>query len=248
MVGTPQSSPARPPPKKEARLGTRWAWAPRDARGWGPSQSSWPRRGCRRGSAREHLRLPPRLGPPVGERANLASPLALFVGFFVGFFSKTKLVSAFGKTLSISQNTNFKLSPTALAKHPQNIAKHCFSKNTRKTPQNTKHPQNTRKTPQNTAKHHKTHLLTKQTELANKPLRSRSRGEPHGTWPWRALRAGPVAGSGSHRSNDPSRIGTIQPVPLPHGLAMVRWTDDFIFFSFFADRADGEFCFSGFIT
>jgi len=36
----------------------------------------------------------------------------------------------------------------------------------------TKHPQNTRKTPQNTAKHHKTHLLTKQTELANKPLRS----------------------------------------------------------------------------
>jgi len=53
----------------------------------------------------------------------------------------------------------------------QNTAKHSFSKNTRKTPQNT--PQNTRRTPQNTAKHHKTHLLTKQTELANKPLRSR---------------------------------------------------------------------------
>jgi len=53
-----------------------------------------------------------------------------------------------------------------IAKHPQNTAKHCFSKNTRKT------PQNTRKTPQNIAKHHKTDLLTKQTELANKPLRS----------------------------------------------------------------------------
>jgi len=42
--------------------------------------------------------------------------------------------------------------------------------NTRKTPQNTrKTPQNTRKTPQNTTKHHKTHLLTKQPEFANKP-------------------------------------------------------------------------------
>jgi len=57
-----------------------------------------------------------------------------------------------------------------IAKHPQNTAKHCFSKNTRET------QQNTRKTPINhrkhTAKHHKTHLLSKQTELANKPLRS----------------------------------------------------------------------------
>ena len=44
--------------------------------------------------------------------------------------------------------------------------------------QNTaKHPQNTRKTPQNIAKHHKTDLLTKQTELANNPLRSPERGE-----------------------------------------------------------------------
>jgi len=44
----------------------------------------------------------------------------------------------------------------------------------------TKHQQNTRKTPQNTAKHHNTHLLAKQTELANKPLRSRYRGgEPN---------------------------------------------------------------------
>jgi len=30
----------------------------------------------------------------------------------------------------------------------------------------TKHSQNTHKTPQNSAKHHKTYLLTKQTELA----------------------------------------------------------------------------------
>jgi len=45
-----------------------------------------------------------------------------------------------------------------------------FKKHSQNT---TKHPQNTRKTPQNTTKHHKTHLLlTKQTELANKPLRS----------------------------------------------------------------------------
>jgi len=57
-----------------------------------------------------------------------------------------------------------------IGKHPQNTAKHCSSK---KHSQNTtKHPQNTHKTPQNTAKHHKTHLLAKQTELANKPLRS----------------------------------------------------------------------------
>ena len=63
------------------------------------------------------------------------------------------------------------------AKHVQNIAKH---------PQNTaKHrktlffePQNTRKTPQNIAKHHKTDLLTKQTELANKPLRSPAQPPP----------------------------------------------------------------------
>ena len=60
-----------------------------------------------------------------------------------------------------------------IAKHPQNSAKHrktlLFKKHSQNT---TKHPQNTRKTPQNTAKHHKTDLLTKQTELANKPLRS----------------------------------------------------------------------------
>jgi len=44
-----------------------------------------------------------------------------------------------------------------IAKHPQNTAKHCFSKNTRKTPQTpAKHPQNTAK---HRAKHHKTHLL-----------------------------------------------------------------------------------------
>jgi len=42
--------------------------------------------------------------------------------------------------------------------------------NTHETPQNTrKTSQNTHKTPQNTTKHHKTHLLTKQPEIANKP-------------------------------------------------------------------------------
>jgi len=55
----------------------------------------------------------------------------------------------------------------------QNTAKHCFLK---KHSQNTaKHPQNTRKTPQNTTKHI-WHLLTKQTEFANKPLRSQRSG------------------------------------------------------------------------
>ena len=87
--------PARPMPKKEARLGKRWAWAPRDARGSGPSQSSWPRRRCSRRSAREHLRLLPRLGPPVGERGcKLASPLAHFVGFFAEFCSPSDLFAS----------------------------------------------------------------------------------------------------------------------------------------------------------
>jgi len=67
-----------------------------------------------------------------------------------------------------SQNTSKTLEN--IRKTPQNTVK----KNTRKTPQNTR--KNTRKTPQNTAKHdHKTHLLTKQTKLANKPLRSHFR-------------------------------------------------------------------------
>jgi len=52
-------------------------------------------------------------------------------------------------------------------KHCKTSAKHC------KTLFFKKHSQNTTNHPQNTAKHHKTHLLTKQTELANKPLRSR---------------------------------------------------------------------------
>jgi len=62
--------------------------------------------------------------------------------------------------------------------------------------------------------------------------------------PWRALRAGPVAGS--HGSNDPSRIKTIQPVPLPHGLAMVQWMEDFELFSPIALMA--SFVLVGFIT
>ena len=59
-------------------------------------------------------------------------------------------------------------------KHCKTPAKHRKTLFFKKHLQNTtkKHPQSTRKTPQNTAKHHKTHLLTKQTELANKLLRS----------------------------------------------------------------------------
>jgi len=77
---------------------------------------------------------------------------------------------------------SFSHSKNGQKQHSQNTSKKSQI-NTRKTPQNTffkKHSQNTakhRKTPakhpQNTAKrHHKTHLLTKQTKLANKPLRS----------------------------------------------------------------------------
>jgi len=45
-----------------------------------------------------------------------------------------------------------------------------FCGNTAKHSQNTvKQPQNITKHPQNTTKHHKTHLLTKQPEFANKP-------------------------------------------------------------------------------
>jgi len=68
-----------------------------------------------------------------------------------------------------SQNTSKTLQN--IRKTPQNTAKHCFATNTRKTPQNTR--KTPAKHPQNTAKHHKTDLLTKQTKLANKPLRSR---------------------------------------------------------------------------
>ena len=58
-------------------------------------------------------------------------------------------------------------------KHCKTSAKHRKTLYFEKHSQNTaKHPQNTRKTPQNIAKHHKTDLLTKQTELANKSLRS----------------------------------------------------------------------------
>ena len=61
-----------------------------------------------------------------------------------------------------------------IAKHSQDTAKHRKTLFFEKHLQNTaKHPQNTCKTPQNIAKHHKTDLLTKQTELANNPLRSR---------------------------------------------------------------------------
>jgi len=56
-------------------------------------------------------------------------------------------------------------------KHCKTSAKHrktLFFKKTLAT-----HRKTPAKHPQNTAKHRKTHLLTKQTELANKPLRSR---------------------------------------------------------------------------
>jgi len=49
-----------------------------------------------------------------------------------------------------------------------------FCGNTAKHSQNTaKHQQNITKHPQNTTKHHKTHLLTKQPEFANKPALAR---------------------------------------------------------------------------
>jgi len=65
-----------------------------------------------------------------------------------------------------------------LKKHSQNTS--IKLQNTRKTPKNCfflqknrrKHHKTPAKHPQNTAEHHKTHKETKQTELANKPLRS----------------------------------------------------------------------------
>ena len=86
-------------------------------------------------------------------------------------YSAIRCYASFSHSVNVykklSQNTSKTLQN--IRKTPQNTAKHCFSKNTRKT------PQNTRKTPQNIAKHHKIDLLTKQTELANKPLRSHTR-------------------------------------------------------------------------
>ena len=77
--------------------------------------------------------------------------------------------------LSLTQKMSTKNIRKTRPKHCKTSAKHrkplFFKKHSQNT---TKHPQNTHKTPQNTAKHHKTHLLTKQTELANKPLRSRA--------------------------------------------------------------------------
>jgi len=63
-----------------------------------------------------------------------------------------------------SQNTRTKHCKTP-AKHRKTLLSIKHSKKNHKTPQ-----KNTRETPQNT-KHHNAHLLTKQTELANKPLR-----------------------------------------------------------------------------
>jgi len=75
-------------------------------------------------------------------------------------------------SFSHSENV-YKKNRKTRPKHCKTSAKHRKTLFLKKHSQNTaKHPQNTRKTPQNTAKHHKTHLLTKQTELANKPLRS----------------------------------------------------------------------------
>ena len=68
--------------------------------------------------------------------------------------------------LSLTQKMSTKINRKTRPKHCKTSTKH------RKTLFFKKHLQNTTKHPQNTAKHHKTHLLTKQTELANKPLRS----------------------------------------------------------------------------
>jgi len=60
--------------------------------------------------------------------------------------------------ISLTQKMSTKNIRKTRPKHcktsPQNTAKHCFKKNTRKTPQNTrKTPAKYRKTPQNTTKH-----------------------------------------------------------------------------------------------
>jgi len=74
-------------------------------------------------------------------------------------------------TQKMSQKT-FTKHVQKVAKHPQN-AKHRKTLFFRKHSTLAKHRKTPAKHPQNTAKHHKTHLLTKQTELANKSLRSR---------------------------------------------------------------------------
>jgi len=73
---------------------------------------------------------------------------------------------------------SFSHSENVYKKHSQNTPK--TLQNIRKTPQNTvfqktlaKHHKTPAEHPQNTAKHRITYLLTKQTKLANKPLRSR---------------------------------------------------------------------------
>ena len=114
-----------------------------------------------------------------------------------------------------------------LQKNSQNTSK--TLQNIRKTPQNTvfqkkhsqnttKHPQNTCKTPQNTANHHKTHLLTKQTELANKPLRSRRRHHR-----WRASRRRASTTVTARRCAQPPGLGApahgrhLARAHVPHG-------------------------------
>jgi len=99
-----------------------------------------------------------------------------------------------------SQNTSKTLQN--ICKTPQNTAKHCFSKNTRKPPQNThKTPAEHRK---HIAKHHKTDLLTKQTELTNKPLGSRQNGqEARGRHSVRPLARRPRGASGTLEKPSP---------------------------------------------
>jgi len=84
--------------------------------------------------------------------------------------------------LSLTQKMSTKNIRKTRPKHCKTSAKHRKTLFFLKHSQNiAKHPQNTRKTPQNTAIHHKTHLRTKHTELANKPLRSRGRKQKHVT-------------------------------------------------------------------
>ena len=118
--------------------------------------------------------------------------LRCFVCVFLAFFTKqTKTDQKYTKRtkrtkcalcntvqygavrLSLTQKMSTKNIRKTRSKHCKTPAKHRKTLFFKKHSQNTtKHPQNTRKTPQNTAKHHKTDLLTKQTKLANKPLRS----------------------------------------------------------------------------
>ena len=97
---------------------------------------------------------------------------AVFVCVFLAFFTKQhktdQKIYKTHKTNKIRFVQYSAIRCYASFSHSVNVYKK-LSQNTSKT------LQNIRKTPQNIAKHHKIDLLTKQTELANKPLRSHTR-------------------------------------------------------------------------